>query len=156
MILVACLGKTPRLFLDFLSSLSRREVRSRLTFREHEEKVSISRLVGQQLGTCCHSDDRLSLPTPFPTHSRALGGHLSHHLTPAPQRMEKGKEEKGERGEGREMREEIEEAEPCRGYKKCEFAINHPIVSISGGLYSLQSAFLSITMASPHSSPIGW
>lgn len=33
MMLVACLGKTPRLFLDFLSSLSKREVRSRFTFR---------------------------------------------------------------------------------------------------------------------------
>lgn len=33
MMLVACLGKTPRLFLDFLSSLSKREVRSRLTCR---------------------------------------------------------------------------------------------------------------------------
>jgi len=31
MMLVACLGRTPRLFLDFLSSPSRSEVRSRLT-----------------------------------------------------------------------------------------------------------------------------
>ena len=31
MMLVACLGRTPRLFLDFLSSPSRREVRSRFT-----------------------------------------------------------------------------------------------------------------------------
>lgn len=100
MILVACLGKTPRLFLDFLSSLSRREVRSRLTFRVHGEKVSISSQVGQQLGTCCHSDGRLSLPTPFPTHSRVLGGHLSHYPTPAPQRIEKGRGEEGGMGVG--------------------------------------------------------
>ena len=65
-ILVACLGKTPRLLLDFLSSLSRREVRSRLTFRARGEKTSISSLAGQRLGTCCHSDGSLSLPIPFP------------------------------------------------------------------------------------------
>lgn len=44
------MGKTPRLFLDFLSSLSRREVRSRLTFRAHGEKVSISSLVRPATG----------------------------------------------------------------------------------------------------------
>lgn len=65
-ILVACLGKTPRLFLDFLSSFSRREVRSRLTFRARGEKISISSLAGQRLGTCCHRDSSLSLPVPFP------------------------------------------------------------------------------------------
>lgn len=132
MILVACLGKTPRLFLDFLSSLSRREVRSRLTFRARGEKVSISSLADWQLGTCCHGDDgRLLLPAPFPAHSRALGGHLSLHLTEWRRR---------ERGCGEGVREETEET------------INHPIVSLSGRVYSLPSDFLSVTMVSPHSS----
>lgn len=132
MILVACLGKTPRLFLDFLSSLSRREVRSRLTFRARGEKVSISSLADWQLGTCCHGDDgRFLLPAPFPIHSRALGGHLSLHLTEWRRR---------ERGCGEVGREETEES------------INHPIVSLSGGVYSLPSDFLSVTMVSPHGS----
>lgn len=41
MMLVACLGRTPRLFLDFLSSPSRREVRSRFTCQDkrNEERI---------------------------------------------------------------------------------------------------------------------
>lgn len=42
MMLVACLGRTPLLFLDFLSSLSNRDDRSTFTFETHR--------VGKQKG----------------------------------------------------------------------------------------------------------
>ena len=37
MMLVACLGSTPRLFLDFLSSLSKRDERSRFIFTDESQ-----------------------------------------------------------------------------------------------------------------------
>lgn len=46
-------------------------------------------------------------------------------------------------GEG--TREEKEEAEPCTEEERDECAMNCPIVSISGGVDSVQSDFLSGT-----------
>lgn len=62
MMLVACLGRTPLLFLDFLSSLSNRDDRSTFTFtvntrmgRERKKrKGKKERMVG--LSYCCHGN----------------------------------------------------------------------------------------------------
>lgn len=54
MMLVACLGKTPLLFFDFLSSLSNRDARSTLTLSKKKASKKENDKTMVQLSYCCH------------------------------------------------------------------------------------------------------
>lgn len=78
MMLVACLGRTPLLFLDFLSSLSNRDDKSTFTLRTNP-RMWVKRRRGEgkeekmlRLSYCCHGNNgRLPITNPFSSVARA-------------------------------------------------------------------------------------